>query len=160
MTVDIQDFLLAIRQEDGNSTTTCLKSNLGLTSSQIHYRYQLAEERDFIETHQPESDGGKPRAKVVTLTQKGDEWLRERSSREELNQETITVSREELQRLHERIDEVERRLDAQHELIQQIRRVVNYSMPFLRQLRAMIRADFFNDWNGETIDDYEYDFEY
>ena len=41
-----------------------------------------------------------------------------------------------------------------------MRRVVNASIPYVRQLRAMIRGEHFVGWDGETIEDYDYDFEY
>ena len=50
MKVDLQKFLLTIRQHRDESTTANLKASLGLSSSQVHYRYQLVEECDYIET--------------------------------------------------------------------------------------------------------------
>ena len=160
MTINLQEFLLAIRQAGGRTTTTELKAALGYSSSQIHYRYEVAEDEGMIDTYQPTPVGGKPRAKVVELTENGDEWLRERTSEETLDEESITVSRVEIERLHNRIDELERRINAQNELIQRMRYVVNATIPYVRQLRDMIQGEYFNDWDGETIEDWEYDFEY
>lgn len=71
-----QEVLEAIVENGGEADTTEVKAYTGLERNEVvKYRFAKLHEARLVETHQPRSQNGRPAAKVVSLTDWGEDLL-------------------------------------------------------------------------------------
>jgi hypothetical protein len=108
-TIDLIAFLSAISKYDGGATTTQIRLETGLSNSDVHYRYTVAEERGLITVDRAGSPNESNRAH---LTEDGYKLVNNTTAKDEVSSEEVQLNREEYFNLIERIETVEEKQTA------------------------------------------------
>lgn len=100
-----QEVLEAIVESGGEASTSEVKHYTGLERNEVvKYRFAKLAEAGIIKTRQPESENGRPAAKVATLTDEGDSLLSDGGLDFEVNPGDDALT------LDERVERVEKQL--------------------------------------------------
>lgn len=112
-----EEVLIGLDRCGGEATTTEIRQNCSLeTSDQVRYQLKsnLAPE-GYIGLEQPEPDGGRPRAKVATLTERGSDLVKEiREARDGDGtvESTLGTLSSQVEELSSRLTHLEDRIDS------------------------------------------------
>jgi DNA-binding MarR family transcriptional regulator len=108
----IAEYLNALDRLGGRATTTQLREETGLSSSQVHYRHDKLAAQGYVNIHRPgvDAETGRPCANVATLRPEGIRWLNKHRRDEGTTTErtatraTVRLTDESIEQLHRGLD--------------------------------------------------------
>ncbi|WP_137284190.1 hypothetical protein [Halorussus salinisoli] len=106
---DDLEFLRAVARHGGTATKTEIRAETGFRTGKTDYRFDKLTDLGLIDIdYADESDGSGAAPKVAEMTSEGEQVVRRRGDGPDDDDETL---RESVERLHERLDRAEARLD-------------------------------------------------
>lgn len=107
------EVLKSLRRRGGEASTPEIKADTGLTSNELHHRYEVLEDNGLIRLRkgEPDGTGGLP-PKVASLTPAAEDIFKKGRLSVDNDQDTVELPAEKVEELLLRQERLERRLDA------------------------------------------------
>jgi len=111
-----EQILELLHQANNGLTTSQFRSELGIASGSLHYRYNKLEDLDLIRTEEGTTETNRTPPKVAHLTEKAKEEIRKgllgSDIFEDGNEDEITLPREYVENLEEEVENLKNRVEA------------------------------------------------
>lgn len=113
-----QEFLRVLLENDGESTTTTIRNDTGMTRGQVTHRFNKLDDLGWIDiTRADQGKGEREPPKVAVLTDEGDQAIRSGDAGKKVlekdsnKDESIELSKEQVEKFHKEVDSVKSRLN-------------------------------------------------